>query len=104
MTLRLRPLSLDDETDARAAHDELAPEGFSFLLDWDPDERWAWYLEKLHRRRHGLGIPADRVPATFLIAEVDGALVGRTSIRHRLNGHLKGGRYRTDRRDVLAGG
>ena len=42
----------------------------------DPDERCAWYLEKLHRRRHGLGIPADRVRATFLIAEVDGVRPG----------------------------
>lgn len=33
-------------------------------------------------------MPADRVPATFLVAHVDGALVGRTSIRHELNDHL----------------
>jgi predicted acetyltransferase len=31
---------------------------------------------------------ADRVPSTFLVAEVGGALVARTSIRHELNEHL----------------
>jgi predicted acetyltransferase len=33
-------------------------------------------------------MPADRVPATFLVADVDGAIVGRVSIRHELNDHL----------------
>ncbi|MGA2012191.1 MAG: GNAT family N-acetyltransferase [Solirubrobacteraceae bacterium] len=28
------------------------------------------------------------MPATFLVAEVDGAIVGRASIRHELNDHL----------------
>ena len=30
-----------------------------------------------------------RVPGTFLVAEVDGQLVGRVSIRHELNAHLR---------------
>jgi predicted acetyltransferase len=31
----------------------------------------------------------DRVPASFLLAEVDGEVVGRTSIRFRLNDWLR---------------
>lgn len=36
----------------------------------------------------GAGRAPDRVPATFLVAEVDGEIVGRTSIRHGLNDFL----------------
>jgi len=34
-------------------------------------------------------VPPGRVPATFLLAEVDGAIVGRVSIRHELNDYLE---------------
>lgn len=37
--LRLRPLRLEDEQAARAAHAALAAE-YTFLLDHDPDEPW----------------------------------------------------------------
>jgi predicted acetyltransferase len=33
-------------------------------------------------------VPSDLVPGTFLVADVDGKLVGRVSVRHRLNGFL----------------
>ena len=39
--LRLRPLRLDDEPEAVAAHDELAHDGFDFLLDWNRGEPWS---------------------------------------------------------------
>jgi predicted acetyltransferase len=88
MALHLRPLQVEDEFEARAAHAELAPEGFPFLLDWEPQESWSGYLERLHNLRRGVEIPGNRVPATFLVAEVDGVLVGRVSIRHELNDFL----------------
>jgi predicted acetyltransferase len=86
--LRLRPLQLQDEAEALAAHRELAAESFEFLLDWRPGERWAGYLERLERLRRGDDVPADRVPATFLAAVCNGVLVGRVSIRHELNALL----------------
>jgi predicted acetyltransferase len=86
--LRLRPLMLDDEQEARAAHVEMAHDAFTFLLDWGHQDPWPEYLEKLKSRRRGLSMPADRVPATFLVAQVGRALVGRASIRHELNDHL----------------
>ena len=88
MTLRLRPLQLEDEGEARAAHGELAQEHFCFLLDRDSSEPWTTYLERLAQYRRGVDLPTDRVPATFLIAEDGGALVGRVSIRHELNDFL----------------
>lgn len=88
MDLRLRPLQLDDEPAALQAHAELEQDGFSFLLDFDRSEAWASYLRKLDRYRRGLDLPSDRVPATFLVAVVNGELVGRVSIRHQLNDFL----------------
>jgi predicted acetyltransferase len=88
MDLRLRPLRLDDEAEARRAHAELELDGFSFLLDWDPAEGWAGYLRKLDSYRRGVDLPSDRVPAAFLVAVVGDDLVGRVSIRHELNEFL----------------
>jgi predicted acetyltransferase len=88
MALRLRPLRAADEPEARAAHAELEDDDFQFLLDWAPELPWHEYVSEQTNRRHGIGLPEDRVPASFLLAEVDGALVGRISIRHELNAFL----------------
>lgn len=87
-SLVLRPLTVADERAAREAHAELAAEGFEFLLDLHDSEPWAAYIDRLDRLRRGLDVPADRVPATFLIAEVGGELVARTSVRHTLDPYL----------------
>jgi predicted acetyltransferase len=89
MSLRLRPLKPEDEPEARAAHGELArDDGWVFLLDYEPGEPWAAYMQMHENRRRGLDLPPDRVPGTFLVAEVDGEIVGRVSIRHELNEFL----------------
>lgn len=88
MSLRLRPMTGGDEHVARQAHEELARDGFAFLLDLRDGEPWPAYVER-HRRLHrGLDVPPDRVPATFLLACVDGEVVGRVSVRHELNAWL----------------
>lgn len=85
--LRLRPLVLADEHEARAAHAELLADGFEFLLTaghgTSPDD-WPAYLAALELERVGRDLPPGRVPATFLVAEVAGTIVGRVSVRHRL--------------------
>jgi predicted acetyltransferase len=86
--LRLRPLRMNDEDEARAGHAELARDGFTFLLDWDGAIPWGAYLETLGKRRRGLDLPDDRVPAGFLVADDGGELVGRVSIRFELNAFL----------------
>jgi predicted acetyltransferase len=85
--LRLRPLRSGDEQAALAAHAALAAEGFTFLHDYPPGRRWNEYVQFVDDQRCPGTVAADRVPATFLAA-VDGDLVGRVSIRHRLDDYL----------------
>jgi predicted acetyltransferase len=87
-SLRLRPLTVDDEPSARQAHGELAAEGFDFLLDLHEGEPWTAYLDRMANHRLGVDLSPGWVAATFLIAEVDGQLVGRVSVRHELSAFL----------------
>lgn len=90
--LRLRPLTTADEHEARAAHAELLADGFDFLLPaghgTTPDD-WPAYLAALEVERVGRDLPPGRVPATFLVADVAGTIVGRVSLRHRLTPFLE---------------
>lgn len=86
--LRLRPLRMDDEVEALRAHEELAADDFEFVLGWSSERTWADVLAQYERERLGIDLPEDRVPATFLAAEVGGELVGRVSIRFALNDWL----------------
>jgi predicted acetyltransferase len=88
MTLHLRPLRAADEPVVVAAQAALAREDFTFALGHDPAEPWSRYLRRLDDHRHGLDLPDHLVPSTFLAADVDGVLVGRTSIRHHLDDFL----------------
>lgn len=88
MDLRLRPLRIGDEEAALDAQDELASEGFPFLLAWEPNGSWAEYVERLEHIRRGQDLPPGWVPSSFLGAELDGALVGRISVRHSFNEFL----------------
>ena len=82
LTLR-RPV-VADEPVVRQAHALLAEEGFVFGLGLD-GRSWQSYLDWLATVEAGM---APWVPASFLLAEVDGVVVGRTSIRHRLDEQL----------------
>jgi predicted acetyltransferase len=86
--LRLRPLRLEDEAVFRAAHEEMAEEGFTFGLGFEPVESFQDYVARLAGYRCGVDLPERWVPSTFLVAEVGGEVVGRSSIRHELNGFL----------------
>jgi predicted acetyltransferase len=86
--MKLRPLTFADETQALQAHSELAADNFEFLLGYTEGMEWSEYLQILDKLCAGTNLPEGRVPATFLIAENDGELVGRTSIRHELNDFL----------------
>jgi predicted acetyltransferase len=93
----LRPLTIDDELEATQAHRELLLDNFHFLLDpkgpLDENGSWSEYLERLELTSQGIALRPDWVRDTFLVAEVDGDIVGRVSIRHELNEYLleKGG-------------
>ena len=89
--LTLRPPTADDESVCLAAHDEF--DGFPFLLLWNRQLSWGGYLELLDGLRTGAWVPDGLVHSDFLLAEVDGEVVGRVSVRYELNEALaeKGG-------------
>ena len=86
--LVLRPLRAEDEPQVLDAQRVLAQEDFVFALGLRDGAAFATYLQQLVAERAGVGLPADRVPATFLVAVLGDTLVGRLSVRHRLNAHL----------------
>jgi len=88
-SLLLRPLGVLDEKQALQAHRELAQEGFEFLFELEQGANWPVYCGRLESQRLGVGLPEGRVPATFLVAEAEGQIVGRVSIRHDLNAFLR---------------
>ena len=86
--MKLRPLSLADEAQALQGHSELATESWEYLLGYAENLPWADYVEALHDESLGRNLKEVRVPATFLMAESEGILIGRASIRHELNDFL----------------
>lgn len=67
----------------------MAEDDFPFMLRYEVGDDWAAYLEVLDQCRRGIKVPYDWVESTFLVAEADGEIVGRASIRHELgNGFL----------------
>ncbi len=88
MELRLRPVRLSDEDGLLAAHRTMQAESFPFLLAYEDGIEWERYVDRLQRNRAGIDLPDGSVPATFLVAECQDELVGRVSVRHRLNDFL----------------
>ena len=87
--MKLRPLKLSDQESALQAHHELMLENWEFLLNsFTKQEPWGDFLERLENERKGKNLGPGRVSATFLVAEVEGQIVGRVSIRHTLNEYL----------------
>lgn len=80
--LTLRPLSVGDEAEVRRINDEVSDlDRFGFL---HTDGTWEEILAQVRRDALGEALPPDRVRADFLVAEVGGDIVGRTSIRYGL--------------------
>jgi predicted acetyltransferase len=86
MPLVLRPPGADDEAACLSAH--LTLRDYPFLLLWEPDVAWDAYVRLLDGLREGTAVPDGLVPSTFLLAEHDGELVGRLSVRFALNDFL----------------
>ena len=85
----LRPLNIEDRDEALQAHAELARDDFSFLLDaFDENEPWTNFIKRVSATSRGEDLPNGYVPATFLVADLNGQIVGRSSIRHELNEYL----------------
>ncbi|HEY3670794.1 MAG TPA: GNAT family N-acetyltransferase [Acidimicrobiia bacterium] len=83
----LRPVRVSDERDVLAAQRTLQAEGFVFAFRVS-EMRWHDYVAFLEEAACAMELPAPWVPSTFLLAEVDSTIVGRTSIRHTLTDRL----------------
>ncbi|MGZ5367086.1 GNAT family N-acetyltransferase [Aeromicrobium sp.] len=86
--LRLRALRASDEGAFAEAHRQLLAEDSEFGIHYEPGMPWDTYLQAVTDQAAGLNLPEGWVRNTRLVADVDGTLVGRTSIRHELNDFL----------------
>jgi predicted acetyltransferase len=88
MSLRLRPYRVNDEAAAVALHEVMRAEHFYFLLGWEPSMSWSTFLSTLEDQRRGTHASRDQVRGHQLVAEVDGEIIGRASLRFELNTYL----------------
>ena len=88
MALRLRPYRHGDESSALDAHEAILSEDFHFLLGWNATMSWSDFIRALDDQRRGVNLTENQVRAVQLVADVDGELVGRVSIRFELNDFL----------------
>lgn len=88
MSLRLRLPQIDDEADVVAAQEELGADDFMFAFR-QPGQTFAEFVQLVNDHRRGRNLEPDWVESTWLLADVDGAVVGRSSIRFELNDLLR---------------
>ena len=89
MSLVLRRLTLADEADTKAAVAELEAEGGHWSYRYRPDLDWPAYVELVHGWEDGRDLPQGFVANADLVADVDGVVVGRASLRFELNEFLR---------------
>ncbi len=88
LLLRL-PIASDEPAFRAAVHSfELSEPGWDFAFLFDGVTDFSKYVERVRAWTHGKDLPERFVLNTYLLAFVDGTLVGRVSIRHRLNDFL----------------
>lgn len=88
LRLVLRPMTAADEAEVLAAQAELAEDSFGFVF-LEEGDTFADLLAHTDRAARG-EVDQGKVPASFFLADVDGIVVGRVSIRHELNEWLLG--------------
>ncbi|MCL3818304.1 GNAT family N-acetyltransferase [Aeromicrobium wangtongii] len=86
--LVLRRLELRDQDDVTAAVAEMAAEGEHWSYRYRGDLPWPDYVRLVRGWEDGIDLPEDFVAHAELVAEVDGEVVGRSSIRWELNDFL----------------
>jgi predicted acetyltransferase len=84
-SLVLRRPRADEEAEFMRAHRATTPDVPNFLHYYEEGMAFARYLEVLDERERGLNLPPGHVPSSFLFAFDGERIVGRVSIRHRLN-------------------
>jgi predicted acetyltransferase len=87
--LVLRRLALTDEDDVTAAVAEFEAEGGRWSYRYRPDIPWPDYVTLVHGWEDGVDLPMGFVAHADLVADVDGVVVGRSSIRYELDDFLR---------------
>jgi predicted acetyltransferase len=87
MSLRLRLPQVSDEAEVLAAQEELAAEGFVFAF-LQQGQSFGEFVQMVEDSRRGRLLDNGWVESTWLLADVDGDVVGRSSIRFELNDSL----------------
>jgi predicted acetyltransferase len=83
--LLIRRAKLDDEGEFMRAYRATAPEVPYFIHYYEDGMSFSRYLDILGERERGVNLAPSQVPSTFLFAFIGDRIVGRVSIRHRLN-------------------
>lgn len=88
--LELRPLRLDDAKSFLEAVAEVQsePSPLTFALGRTDGETFEQYVQKLKGWPRGEGLPDSFVPGILYVGVVSGEVVGRVSVRFRLNEKL----------------
>jgi predicted acetyltransferase len=88
--LELRPLKLEDERSFMEAVAEFQLENppWEFALGFDNFLSFSDYVGKLDGWPRGEKLPSGYVPGVFLVGVVNGEVIGRLSLRYRLNEFL----------------
>jgi len=89
LSLVVRRLALTDEADTKAAVAEFEAEGGHWSYRYRPDLPWPDYVALVHGWEHGRDLPQGFVANADLVADVDGVVVGRASLRFELNEFLR---------------
>jgi predicted acetyltransferase len=90
MNIEIRELRPEDAPDAARVHKAMMElDDWEFLLsDYEQDEEFCAYLDRVAAFKSAESVPEGRVTSTFFVAEIDGKIAGRLSIRHELNEFL----------------
>ncbi|MBC7633899.1 GNAT family N-acetyltransferase [Aeromicrobium sp.] len=85
----LRRLAIGDEEQITEAVAEFDAEGRQWSYRHRPDLAWPDYVALVNGWEQGHDLPDGFVTHADLVAEVDGVIVGRSSIRYELNDFLR---------------
>ena len=89
MPLLIRRLALTDRDDYLQAASEFAGSGFEWRAPQEPELPWGDYVATVDAWEKGESLPSGWVPVTTRVAEWDGVVAGRLSVRHELNDFLR---------------
>jgi predicted acetyltransferase len=79
----------DEEAEFYRAYRLASEDVPNFLLSYEDGMSFRRYIDLLAAQAQGRDLPPGFVPSTFLFAFVGDRIVGRVSIRHRLNDFLE---------------